>query len=329
MAPLDEQKTYWHLLGEQKIPSEYEIASSKLLYYPKRGFEVKVPAGEWYQKYQTESPFYCADWSQFRDPRETHYTKYNKLQKTKETFASRLLDQMEGIEYFQRLSPEWVSVLDEFLCPLRYPWHGFQMIAAYIAQMSPSSRIVIAGMFQNADEIRRVQRISYRMRQLQDHFPSFGKNAKEIWQNHPAWQPLRENVERLLVCYDWGEAFVGFNLVLKPLFDRFVLIHFAERAKREGDYLLAELLASFEEDALWQRDWSFALASLAMQQAPGEKTKKSQEAIQRWVEHWSPKAMKSVSHLSFFLQNPDSLKEDLQSFHQNYLRPLSIFPSTS
>ena len=42
-------RTYWHLLGTKRVPSEYEIVSSRLLYYPGRGFEVKVPAAAWYE----------------------------------------------------------------------------------------------------------------------------------------------------------------------------------------------------------------------------------------------------------------------------------------
>jgi len=33
--------------------------------------------------------------------------------------------------------------------------------------------------------------------------------AKSLWENDPLWQPLRQFVERLLVTYDWGEAFVA------------------------------------------------------------------------------------------------------------------------
>ena len=47
------------------------------------------------------------------------------------------------------------------------------MLAAYIGKMAPSSRITIAASFQAADEMRRVQRLAYRMRQLQVTHPEF------------------------------------------------------------------------------------------------------------------------------------------------------------
>ena len=36
------------------------------------------------------------------------------------------------------------------------------------------------------------------------------------WENAAAFQPLRELIERALVTYDWGEAFVVTNSVIKP-----------------------------------------------------------------------------------------------------------------
>src|SRR6185295_9514509 len=68
-------KTYSHLASERRMPSEYEIATSRLLWYvPRGGFEVNVPLAAWYQRWQRESPFTGADWERFRDPRETTYT---------------------------------------------------------------------------------------------------------------------------------------------------------------------------------------------------------------------------------------------------------------
>jgi hypothetical protein len=36
-----QQKTYWHLLSQKRMPSEYEIVTSKLLCYTEEGFTGK------------------------------------------------------------------------------------------------------------------------------------------------------------------------------------------------------------------------------------------------------------------------------------------------
>src|SRR6267378_3426509 len=84
-----EQKTYWHLLQQRRMPTEYEIVTSKLLCYTGEGltgkrFELDVPLLDSYKRFQLESPLTCRSWEAFRDPRETTYTKYTEIQRDKE-----------------------------------------------------------------------------------------------------------------------------------------------------------------------------------------------------------------------------------------------------
>ena len=78
------QKTYWHLLQQRRMPTEYEIVTSKLLCYTGEGFtgkrfELDVPLLDWYKRYQQESPLTCSSWEKFQDPRQTTYTRYTDL----------------------------------------------------------------------------------------------------------------------------------------------------------------------------------------------------------------------------------------------------------
>src|SRR6202140_5187103 len=211
---MPQQKTYWHLLQQRRMPTEYEIVTSKLLCYTGEGFtgkrfELDVPLKDWYRRYQEESPLVCSSWEKFRDPRETTYTKYTDLQRAKEIFVDGILDEIELTGYDAHLRPAWLHIFPRVVAPFRYPGHGFQMIASYIGQMAPSGRITIAAALQSADEMRRIQRIAYRIRQLQQISRRFAGDGRPLWQ--PDWlrQPLREAVEKLLIAYDWGQSFVG------------------------------------------------------------------------------------------------------------------------
>src|SRR5207253_3783212 len=69
---MPQQKTYWHLLEQRRMPTEYEIVTSKLLCYTGEGFtgkrfELDVPLKDWYRRYQEESPLVCNSWEKFRD----------------------------------------------------------------------------------------------------------------------------------------------------------------------------------------------------------------------------------------------------------------------
>jgi toluene monooxygenase system protein E len=284
------QKTYWHLLAQRRMPTEYELVSSRLHYYPAAGgFEIDAPLQTWYRQYQQGSPLVCRDWEQFSDPRETTYTRYTALQAGKEVFVDGLLASLESSDYDAELSEAWRHVLGGGLAPLRYPCHGLQMVAAYIGQMAPGGRITLAALFQAADEVRRIQRLAYRVRQLQCCYPGFGDDSRQRWQEDPLWQPLREVVEKLLIAYDWGEAFTGLNLVLKPLLDGLFMWHFGRLARQAGDYLLQQLYLSLYEDCQWHQQWSQALLYTALQDTPANRG-----VIQDWVQRWYPLAWRAA-----------------------------------
>lgn len=158
---------------------------------------------------------------------------------------------------------------------------------------APLRRIVMAAMFQAADEMRRIQRLAYRTVQLRGVRPSFGDGARDAWERDPAWQPLREAVERLLTAYDWGEAFVALNLVLKPAVDALFLGDLGRAAGRRGDRVLAGMLDLFAGDAAWQASWSRSLVEAALADRPANR-----EPIDRWTAAWTPRAQRAAAALA-------------------------------
>lgn len=262
------QRSYWHLEPLGRVPSDYDIATTALLYYPSKGFQVVTPGSEWYARHQRGWWPRLGGCERFRDPRETTYTRYTELQKAQEVFVDGLLRAIEESPYDRELPSAWLTQLEGWLPVLRYPCHALEMLGGYVGQMAPASAVVVACCFQTGDELRRIQRLAYRMRQLQDTREGFGSQSKHSWQHAAAWQPLRALIERLLVTYDAGEAFVGLNLVLKPMFDRLFMFEFARLAERNADPLLGRILASLGDDCLWHRSWSRALVQTAIEDAP-------------------------------------------------------------
>ena len=291
--PESPPKTYWHLAGARRIPTDYEVATSKLLYYVGRGFEVEVPLADWYRRHQQQSPLTCDDWDRFADPRETTYAKYVALQQGKEAHVDGLLRSIEEGDYDQKLDPAWVGTLERLLPPLRHLYHGLQMLAAYVGQMAPSGRITIAAALQAADEMRRVHRLAYRMAMLRRLRPGFGDAGKQLWERDPVWQPLRKLIETLLVTWDWGEAFAALNLGVKPVLDRFFLGDVAEKARNRGDYLLGEIFFSLGEDGAWHRAWAQALAEMAVSVDAANR-----DRLAGWTRTWTAAATAAVAPLA-------------------------------
>ena len=330
-----QQKTYWHLLPQRRMPTEYEIVTSKLLCYTGEGFtgkrfELDVPLRDWYRRYQQDSPLACSSWEAFRDPRETTYTRYTEIQRDKEIFVDGILEEIELSGYDGQISPRWLHVLSDVVAPLRYPGHGLQMLASYFGQMAPGGRIVIAAALQSADEMRRVQRIAYRVRQLQRFYAGVAADSKARWENHSLWQPLRMVIEKLLACYDWAECFVAVNLVLKPLIDEMFMNHLGELALREGDHLLGQVFYSLNEDCHWHRDWSRALIKVAIEDNPHNK-----QVIQCWIEKWHPLAARAVIGLVPVFQGTLSdapmppfvgVAQKLNTYYRDYIMSMGLQP---
>lgn len=279
-------RTYWHLEPLRRKPSDYEIVSSRLLWHPTRGFETEVPVADWYRKYQAGSPLQCRDWERFADPRETTYTKYTTLQAQREIYVDGLLRASAESGGNARLTVEWLRTLGQVLAPLRYPVHGLQLAAAYVGQMAPAGRIVICAMFQAADEIRRIQRLAYRLRQLQNAHPKLADNGRQLWETDPAWQPLREVVEKLLVTWDWGEALVALNFAVKPVFDELFNVALGPLARDGGDDAFHKMMLSLNDDGRWHREWSQAVLRTALADRP-----ETRATLEEWLGKWRPQAL--------------------------------------
>jgi toluene monooxygenase system protein E len=285
-------KTYTRLATGRRLPPEYEVVSSDLHYnYPDR-FELDDNSvARWYQRHREGSTLHCDDWEAFNDPRRTTYRGYNEVQDQKEAVVDGLLREIDETEYDSGLAEDWVAFLDRWYAPLRYPAHGLQMLAAYIAQLAPASRITNCAAFQAADEIRRLQRTAYRTAQLASHRSGIDTAAHlHQWETAAELQPLRELVERALVTYDWGESLVATNVVVKPHLDRFInQVLAGALAAANGDPILQSIHFSLDEDARWHRQWTEAVLGVAIAD-----TESNASVVSGWIDRWRPLATASI-----------------------------------
>lgn len=285
-------RTYSHLTGEHRIPSDYEIVTSKLLYYPPRGFEVATPTDAWYATWQRGAKLAANDWDRFVDPRATTYALYAQIAHTRETYVDGVLRAVDDAGSDARLSPKQLAFLQRFFTPLRYPYHGLHMIAAYVAQMAPSGRIAVASLFQCGDEMRRIERIAYRMVQIAQAFPGFGGESRATWESDRAWQPMRELIKRLLVTWDWTEALFVLNVIVKPALESVTMQELARVSREQfADATLEALVFSFREDNEWHSAWARAALRIALENESTD----SRKTFDAWREKWAPLAIQAAS----------------------------------
>jgi toluene monooxygenase system protein E len=288
-------KTWSHLAARRRKPSEYEIVSTNLHYSTR---DTNAPwelapelfMNRWYKQYRNDSPLKHDDWNAFRDPEEVVYRTYNMMQDGQEAYVFGLFDQFNAREHDQSLEKTWAAALPRFYTPSRYLFHTLQMGSAYVGQMAPASTITNCAYFQMADSLRWLSHTAYRSRELSLAYPDVGfvRHERMYWEEHPTWQGFRELMEKVLVTWDWAEAFVALNLVAKPAVEESVLRKLGESARHNGDTLLGLLTDAQLLDAARHRRWATALVKMALEKDG------NREVIKGWIAKWEPLADNAI-----------------------------------
>lgn len=320
--PLKPLKTWSYLAGNRRRPSEYEIVSTNLhtsLDNPEQPWEMDINAhmNQWYLKYRNNSPLQMDDWDLFKDPDQLVYRTYNILQDGQETYVNSLFDQFSHREHDKSLDQEWVELLARAYSPVRYLYHGLQMGSAYIAQMAPASTITNCATFQTADSLRWLTHTAYRTRELSITYPDigFGQNERQHWEEHAGWQGFRELLEKALIAWDWGEAFVAINLVLKPSVDASILHQLGNAGRQEGDTLLGLLTDAHLRDSERHNRWSTALVKYALEYEGNKKV------LSDWYEAWIPLGMAAArAYCSMLPDEEDAADQALQALKDVKIR---------
>jgi Methane/Phenol/Toluene Hydroxylase len=288
----------WSAFGNLgRRPSEYEVVTHKMNHTVR---ETPLELGpdshgnRWLVRHRDSIKLRIQDWNAFRDPDQLTYRKYVTCQDKSETYLDAIVQEFDRIGRVES-GPDFLQYC---LTPSRYPAHGLQMMTAYLQQLAPSSYVGNCAAFQAADQLRRVQRVAYRTKQLDRAYPErlFGKTERTAWEQLPGWQGLRKAIERLLVTFDWDDVFVGLNLVVKPLADELTLRQFAVVARHLNAELDALVADNLFLDAERSRRWTTAFTRFAISDDCA-----NLEHLQKLIAKWRPFGDEIVETGSRFL----------------------------
>ncbi|MCV7079085.1 aromatic/alkene monooxygenase hydroxylase subunit beta [Mycobacterium szulgai] len=303
----------WSIAGDtRRKPTEYEAVTGQFHYHFNRkpapfDLDPDSAINKWYLKHREGSPLQADDWEGFRDPAALNYRRYIALQHDREIYAEGVVDHYEALDHDAGLDPTWVETLNRSYVPARYLFHVLQITSLYVGQLAPSAYITNAAFFQAADELRALQWIAYRAKSLSLAHGTHLANTeatRRIWETDDVWQPARETLERLLLAYDWGEAFVALNLVVKPALDALFKEAFVDLAIANGDGLTAALLQESRVDTTRSQAYSAALARYALAANPGNRG-----VIDGWQTKWRPLADRAVGGLAAAFTDPASARD--------------------
>ncbi|MDR3464867.1 MAG: toluene hydroxylase [Xanthobacteraceae bacterium] len=302
-ATARKQKKTWSLWTERRLPSEYEAVTYKFHSHFRRApapFELSEgwSINQFYLKNREGSKFALDDWEGYRDPRAYTYRRYVEDQRDREVYCDNLIDEFERLDSYRKLSRPWLDFLGRHYLPVRFPGHAMQMSAAYVAQMAPAAFVTNTFYFQMGNEMRRVQRQAYLAKALAlDNGRAEladSDAARGLWTQAPQWQGLRELIEKQLIAFDWGEAFVSRNLVVRPIFDHVFNAEIAGLAKANGDDLLSLLHDDFRNyDEAYAVENTKALVSYAT-----GKVASHAGLLRDWIGKWAPLGERAARGLS-------------------------------
>lgn len=318
-------KTWSHLAARRRKPSEYEIVSANLHFNdrdPNAPYELDPDMfmNSWYKKYNRGSPLKHDDWNAFRDPDEVVYRTYTMMQDGQENYVFGLFDQFNAREHDKALIPGWTGTLARMYTPARYLFHTVQMASAYVGQMAPASTITSCNYFQMADAFRWLSHTAYRTKELsltvQDK--GFARDERSYWETDPVWQGFRELMEKVLVTWDWAEAFVALNLVAKPAIEEAVLRKLGESARHNGDVLLGLLTDAQLIDVARHRRWTAALTKMALEKEGNA------EVIRGWIAKWEPLADKAIDAYCAMLPDVPDAGAAVKQTTRDFRRSLGV-----
>lgn len=318
-------KTWSHLAGRRRKPSEYEIVSTNLHFStnnPEAPFELdpNFPLARWYKDKRNASPLRHPDWNAFRDPDEIVYRTYNMQQDGQETYVLGLFDQFSERGHDSMLERSWVATLARLYTPARYLFHTLQMASAYLTQIAPASTISNCAAYQTADSLRWLTHTAYRTQELAQTFTDLGLGSQEraLWEDHPAWQGWRELMENALVAWDWGESFVALNLVVRPAVEETVLRALGQAARHNQDTLLGLLTDAQLRDAERHRRWAAALVKMALG------VEGNAAVIAGWVARWQPLADAAIERYALGLPDVPQAAAEAQAATRRWRSAIGV-----
>jgi propane monooxygenase small subunit len=139
---------------------------------------------------------------------------------------------------------------------------------------------------------------------LSEALPDFdGSIHRQIWMEDPAWQPTRENVERITGIRDWAEAVFVANCIYEPLVGELFRSQFVMQvAASHGDYTTPSVVGAGESD--YFRDLRYTVDLFGMLVNDKDHGAENIETLQAYVDQWTPLSISAARHLQPLWSQP-------------------------
>lgn len=250
----------------------------------------------------------ASGWHEFRDPNgEWEQTIYDYNSDVVHQIT-RNVDVARQTKAFEQWNPNWVRFVQNHVGAWMHAEHGLGTYVFCNAQRAaPTNMHNNAIAVNGIHKLRLAQDLALYNLSLSEEIPGFdGKAHIDAWNSDPAWQGVRETVERLTAVEDWAEAIFAANIVFEPLlgelFRSRLVMH---AAAGNGDFVTATVLGTGEYDYA-QRDLRYCRAIFELLSSDNEHSEANKATMQQWLSTWVDQCLSAARTLQPLWSQPDA-----------------------
>jgi propane monooxygenase small subunit len=245
------------------------------------------------------------DWHRFLDPNEEwEQTIYRNNANVVRQIRLTLANASKANAY-RNWSSSWTRFVERNLGAWMHAEHGLGMHVFLSEQRSaPTNMINNAIAVNSTHKLRFSQDLAlYNLDLTESEIGFDGTVHREAWHTDPAWQGVRENVERLTAIGDWAESLFAANVVFESLVGVLFRSHLVMQiAARNGDYVTPTLVGTGEND--YDRDQRYTRALFRLLTADETHREHNREVLAGWLARWVPLSVKAAHQLQPIWSQP-------------------------
>lgn len=246
---------------------------------------------------QTHTALVMQDWYVFKDPRQFYYGAYVQHRARLQDTAESNFSFFEKRNLVENLSEEVTQKIITCLLPFRYVEQTANLHMMSGSAYGYGTVITQACIFAAMDRLGMAQYISRIGLMIDGNTGESLEQAKNVWMNDAAWQPLRKLCELSLTEQDWFKLYVLQNLLIDSMLQDLV---YGQLDTWLVDHQARDIamLTEFMKDCITDlRKWSDTVLKTAISESSENKN-----LIHTWINELSPQveaAFSSWASLAF------------------------------
>lgn len=264
----------------------------------------------WNPSKTLNDPSYTAltmkDWYVFKDPRQFYYGAYVQHRARLQDVAESNYAFFEKRHLVENLSEDVKQKLIACLLPFRYVEQTANLHMMSGSAYGYGTVITQACMFAAMDRLGMAQYISRIGLLIDGNTGESLQQAKDIWMNDAAWQPLRKLCEQSLTEQDWFKLYILQTLLIDSLMQSLVYGLFDQLLVENGARDVAMLTEFMQECLTDLRKWSDPVLKLAAAESEENKA-----LIQTWIAELLPQVQDAFSAWSGLALNDTNIEAAL------------------